>query len=554
MSSRARRSTSISPPVIAATTRPAPGFDVVAPSRCSAPLKRAAALDADRRRAFALDRRRPSRAGTRRARRRAAPRGVADLGPPVRRGGREQRRLGAGDRRFVEVDRAPAQPDRALRARARAVERHAPIAASASRCVAIVRRAGKSPPGGARCARPAARAADRAAAPSRADRPTSAGSGSSVVTVAQRTRSVVLPMPSTVAPRSSSSRAITSTSLIRGTFVSTHSSVGQQTRRQQRQRGVLVAFDLDAARQPRPPSIMSVAMSAPLIVASKPRYTISSRSSTPNAFADARACTARSDARMSAAVAPPSLTMKLPCVGETRAPPSTRALQPGAIDERAGRPRDARPAPRRAPAPDSERCSRRSASRAAASACETPATRARSRAAPPGSPSVDAEVGRRGGPRASAAGGCGRSRTPSRRLARQTISSVARGRASRVVDELADEPAAEVRVAEDRAADRARRAGPRFEAGHAVADRPPHEAVDRHAGVRANARPASIRATSPPRTRMTSPRTPASATSTFEPPPSIVTGNADCARDVERLADLVAGRGPRPASPPARRP
>src|SRR5204863_1788363 len=39
-----------------------------------------------------------------------------------------------------------------------------------------------------------------------------------------RTRRVVLPMPSTSAPRSSISRAITSTSLIRGTLVSTHSS------------------------------------------------------------------------------------------------------------------------------------------------------------------------------------------------------------------------------------------------------------------------------------------------------------------------------------------
>ena len=33
--------------------------------------------------------------------------------------------------------------------------------------------------------------------------------------------------------------------------------------------------------------------------------------------------------------------MKLPCVGETRAPPIARALQPGAIDQRAGRPRNA---------------------------------------------------------------------------------------------------------------------------------------------------------------------------------------------------------------------
>ena len=43
---------------------------------------------------------------------------------------------------------------------------------------------------------------------------------------------------------------------------------------------------------------------------------------------------------MSAAVACPSLTMKLPCVGETRASPARLAFQPGAIDERAGRRRN----------------------------------------------------------------------------------------------------------------------------------------------------------------------------------------------------------------------
>ena len=48
---------------------------------------------------------------------------------------------------------------------------------------------------------PAARAADRAAAPSRAACPTSAGSGRSVVTDSQRIRSVDVPTPSTVAPR-----------------------------------------------------------------------------------------------------------------------------------------------------------------------------------------------------------------------------------------------------------------------------------------------------------------------------------------------------------------
>ena len=65
-----------------------------------------------------------------------------------------------------------------------------------------------------------------------------------------------------------------------------------------------------------------------------------------------------------------------------------------------------------------------------------------------------------------------------------------------------------MRVAEDRAADRPRRARPGFEAGAAVSDRPAHQAVDRHRGVGpdcARRRPAC---TSPPRGRITSPRTP----------------------------------------------
>src|SRR5205807_1804006 len=56
-------------------------------------------------------------------------------------------------------------------------------------------------------------------------RPTSAPSGSSLTISGQRTRSVVLPMPSTSPLRSRISRAITSTSLIRGTLVRTHSSL-----------------------------------------------------------------------------------------------------------------------------------------------------------------------------------------------------------------------------------------------------------------------------------------------------------------------------------------
>ena len=52
--------------------------------------------------------------------------------------------------------------------------------------------------------------------------------------------------------------------------------------------------------------------------------------------------------------------------------------------------------------------------------------------------------------------------------------------------ELADQPALEMRVAVDRAADRPWCAGPRFQTSRAVRDRPTHEAVDRHTRIGAN--------------------------------------------------------------------
>src|SRR5439155_20997213 len=51
-------------------------------------------------------------------------------------------------------------------------------------------------------------------------------------------------------------------------------------------------------------------------------------------------------------------------------------------------------------------------------------------------------------------------------------------------DHLADQPAAEMRVAEDRSADRAGRARPCFEARTASIDRPSDEPVDRHRPIR----------------------------------------------------------------------
>jgi hypothetical protein len=93
----------------------------------------------------------------------------------------------------------------------------------------MLRRAGKSPPGGATTARPRRASSGPISSTEPRRRPTSVLSGSSLVTLAQRIRSVVLPMPSTSAPKSSSNRAITSTSAMRGMLVSVHhSSVSRQ--------------------------------------------------------------------------------------------------------------------------------------------------------------------------------------------------------------------------------------------------------------------------------------------------------------------------------------
>src|SRR5688572_17672477 len=96
------------------------------------------------------------------------------------------------------------------------------MATRACRCVEIVRRAGKSPPGGASRAAPrrASRGPSSSTDPRR--RPTSVGSGRSVVTFAHWIFNVDVPMPSTVAPRPTSRSRRTCTSRIRGTLVSTH--------------------------------------------------------------------------------------------------------------------------------------------------------------------------------------------------------------------------------------------------------------------------------------------------------------------------------------------
>ena len=151
--------------------------------------------------------------------------GVPDLGEAFRARGGKQRRLGAGDGRLVEVHRRARQPVRRLEhvigrgALPRAHRDAARRGASRSSAAPESRRPE------ARCARGRrAPAAVRAAAPSRAAGRPARDPGCGCATFGARMRSVVLPMPSTSAPRSRSSRAITSTSPIRGTLVSTHSS------------------------------------------------------------------------------------------------------------------------------------------------------------------------------------------------------------------------------------------------------------------------------------------------------------------------------------------
>ena len=147
---------------------------------------------------------------------------------------------------------APFNPSGASRTWSSPAPCLAPIAASASRCVEIERRAGKSPPGGARCARPtrASNGPSRRTEPR--SRPTSARSGAWLRTRAARTRSVVLPMPSTSAAQIqqqpchdlyiANARDVRQDALVRR----------QQARREQRERGVLVPLHGHASLQPAP--------------------------------------------------------------------------------------------------------------------------------------------------------------------------------------------------------------------------------------------------------------------------------------------------------------
>ena len=474
---------------------------------------------------------------------------------PGARGGGEQRRLGAGHRRLVEIDRRRLQAVRRLEHVAGAVDLRAPIATSASRCVAIVRRAGKSPPGGARCARPRRASSGPSSSTEPRSRPTSAPSGSSLIDLAAAHAQRRVPMPSTSAPRSSE-QPRHHLDVADPRHVGEHALFGrQQARGQQRQRGVLVAFDVDARRTGGwPPSISSVDMMVESVVSRVSRSRRDTRS--PRA-ARRRSCsrTARGTAR-SARGCPRAVARALvddEVAVRRRDARAADAPRPSARRDRpARRPTtECRPAPRRGPAPDSERCSRRSACRAAASACGTPATaRAVARSAA-GSPRDDAKHRRQQH--------LARSLQPAAIVAerhrRRRRRRATRRRGARAARRSTSSP-----ISRPPKCALPKIAPPTVPGVPAQASRPaqPWLIVQRTSplivtAASARTRSSSIARTSPPRGRITRPRTPASATSTFEPPPSTVTGTPRGVRQSTAPPRSRRCCASRPASRPARR-
>ena len=109
-------------------------------------------------------------------------RGMADLGEAWRRRRGQQRGFGGCHGCLVQVHRCRPQPVRRLQPMPGDVRDARAHRASAARCVLMVRRAGKSPPGGASIARPRRASSGPRSSTEPRKRPTSAGSGSSFVT------------------------------------------------------------------------------------------------------------------------------------------------------------------------------------------------------------------------------------------------------------------------------------------------------------------------------------------------------------------------------------
>ena len=130
-------------------------------------------------------------------------------------------------------------------------------------CVLMVRRAGKSPPGGASRAAPRRASSGPRSSTEPRSFPTSTGSGRSVVIDAHLILRVDVPAPSTVAPSPRMISSSTSTSRIRGTLLMTHSS---SLRRQAAISGSAEFLLPSTATLPdsrRPPSILKVAINPP---------------------------------------------------------------------------------------------------------------------------------------------------------------------------------------------------------------------------------------------------------------------------------------------------
>ena len=246
----------------------------------------------------------------------------------------------------------------------------APMAPSARRCVVMVRRAGKSPPGAASAAARSGRRAIRAAAPTRASRPTSLGSGSDDRMSRHVIRSVGVPSPSTSAPSDRRRSSMTPTSRICGTLRSSQvSGVSRHAASSGSAAFLLPPTVTDPARR-RPPRMTR------FDIRELPQH----HDLVPQVHAETRRARPRAprsmSARISAAVARPSFDEEIRVRRRDARAADPKALQPRAIDQGAGRGRHVPRAAGRGRDPDSERCSRRSACRAAACACDAPARHA----------------------------------------------------------------------------------------------------------------------------------------------------------------------------------
>ena len=215
--------TSISPPVTAAATGPASGLDVVAAQAMLGPRQPPAAGDAHGWRAGAFDL--GPHAGEELAqlhdvRLAGGVPNLADAGAAAAASRAVSVPVTDASSRYSEAARRPSGAS-STKSPPRSCRRRTPIASSACRWADRVRRAGKSPPGGAKRTRPtrASRGPHNSTEPRR--RPTRSASGVSPVTCPQSTRRVVVPPPLIPAPSPPSRSDITCTSLMRGTLVRT---------------------------------------------------------------------------------------------------------------------------------------------------------------------------------------------------------------------------------------------------------------------------------------------------------------------------------------------